>query len=130
MSLSPYEVLTISAVLIGALVTIWGVLLRKEFATTIGEFKAILRSYEKKKAKDLLTEIKKALKKKEEEALNEISDYTDNWYYVTSAVTKLLDEEKRIHKWAKYVVILFALTFAMGIHASTGSQELFLGEYS
>ena len=131
MSLSPTEVLSISAVLVGALLAIWGVLLRREFAKTIGDFKVVLRSYKKRKAKDLLADIRKSVRKKEEEeALDEITEYTNKWYYLTSAVTKLVEEEKRIHKWAKYVITLFALTFLMGIYTSTSPQEIFTGQYT
>jgi len=66
----------------------------------------------------------------EEEALEEISEYTDNWYYLTHAITKLLEEDNRIHKWAKRVITLFALTFLMGIYTSGGPQELFTGQYT
>ena len=132
MSLSSTEVLTISAVLVGALVTIWSVLLRREFAKTLGEFKVILRNYQRKKSKDLLTEIKRVVRKRggKEEALDEISEYTNNWYYLTQAVAKLLEEDKRVHKWAKYVIILFGGTFLMGIYTSGSPQEIFFEPYT
>jgi len=76
-----------------------------------------------------LVDIKECVDKKdEEEALDEISEYTNNWFYLTQAVSKLLEEDRRINKWAKYVIILFALTFLMGIHASGAPHEIFVGE--
>ena len=95
MSLSP----------IGALVTIWGVLLRKEFSESLGKFRIVLRNHRKKKSKEPLIEIKKAISSKnEEEALDEISGYTDDWYFLTQAVANLLEEGKKFDRWAKYVI--------------------------
>jgi hypothetical protein len=131
MSLSPTDVIAISAVLIGVLVTIWVVWIRKEFSEALGSFRIALRRYRKRKSKSLLANIKEcAGEKDEEEALDEISKYTNNWFYLTNAVSELMQEDRRVNRWAKYVLVLFALTFLMGIHASGAPQEIFTGEYT
>jgi len=129
MSLSPTNVIAISAGLIGVLVTLWAVWIRKEFSEALSSFRIALRKYQKKKSKSLLKDIKECVDDKEEqEALDEISEYTNNWFYLTQAVSKLLEEDKRVNNWAKYVLIAFAITFLMGIHASGAPQEIFSGE--
>jgi hypothetical protein len=130
MSLSPTDVLAISTGLIGALVTIWAVFLRKEFSESLGKFRKNLREYKKKQSKILLVDVSRALRNKKENAMDEITKFTDNWNLISEGVSNLLSEEKKIQEWTRYVLALYALTFVTGIYASYGPQLLFSGQFT
>jgi hypothetical protein len=130
MSLSPAEVLGISTGLVGALVTIWAVFLRKEFSDSLTKFRKNLRGYKKKQSRILLDDVTRAIGSKNEDAMDQISEFTDNWNLICEAVSTLLAEEKRMQKWTQYVIALFALTFLAGIYASYGPQLIFTGQFT
>lgn len=125
MTLSVFQILSINAILVPALIALWTLFMQRGVIGSLAKFKAALKGYEKQKARNLLERIKEVEKEggKEEEMIAKIADYTDDWTYVSDAVVVLNDKEDGVHKWAKLALLGMVVTFIFGLLIS-GSPDV------
>lgn len=127
--LSVFEILSINTVLVTALVGIWTIFLKKDTVKSLRKFKTALKDYEKKNAKDLFEKIRGAEKERDvTKAMEKISEYTDDWSYVTEAVSILKNKENKVYNYGKYAIVLFAGTFLFGLYISDQPEIIFTGD--
>lgn len=129
MSLTVFEILSINAILVPALVALWTLFMQRGVIGSLAKFKAALKGYEKQKARNLLEKIKEVEHEggEEEEMIAKIADYTDAWTYISEAVSVLNDKEDRVHKWAKIGLCAMVVTFVSGLFISGDPDVIVTG---
>lgn len=129
MALSAYEILTLNAIIVPALIALWTLFIQRGTVEPISRFRAVLRDFQKRKAKSLLEEIREAEKKAdEEEAMKDISEYGTAWSYVTKAIADLEGRESNIHRWGKIIIFAMVFTFLFGMYASGDPDKIITGQ--
>lgn len=115
--MSVFEILSINAILVPALVALWTLFMQRGVIGSLAKFKAALRGYGKQKARNLLEKIREVEHEggEEEEMIVKIANYTDDWTYISEAVSVLNNKEDRVHKWAKIALLAMVVTFVFGL---------------
>lgn len=125
-NLDSYQILTITAILVPALVAIWVLFLQKDLTGKIIIFKKHLKEYEKKKAEELLNAIQDTTMDRGEKSLEIIMNYSEEWRLKSKAISRLMSKENDIRKIGRYIIILLVIVFGSGFYASAEPNNSFL----
>ncbi|MCD4844438.1 MAG: hypothetical protein K8R25_08130 [Methanosarcinales archaeon] len=110
--------------------TFWTVFLQKDLVEKFITFKKLLKQYEKKKAEELLDKVQDSAIDRNEDSLEMIIEYSEEWILETEAINKLLNNEKQIFKIGKYIIILLFIVYVSGIYSSMLPNEIIIGDFS
>ncbi len=138
--LDSYQILTLSAILVPSLSTIWIIFLQRDLPEKIIVFKKRLKEYRIKKAEELLKRVLADIRdvkdsidngsEKYEMSLEIVMKHSDEWYLKSEAINRLLSKESEIYKIGRYVIIVLAVVFISGIYSSTSPDEIISGNIS
>ncbi|MBP2030296.1 hypothetical protein J2755_001230 [Methanohalophilus levihalophilus] len=133
-ALEAKEILTLTAILVPSLATIWVIFLQRDLNDKIQNFKKNLKDYRRDRALELFEDIKDFCKTpdvgSEEESLEIIMDYTDDWQQKDEAISKLLSDEKMIYKIGKFVLSGLLIVFLFGLYTTSNPNDLVIWNYS
>lgn len=125
-NLDPYQILTITAILVPSLVAIWVIFLQRDLTEKSIIFKKHLKEYEKKKAEELLNAIQDTTMDRDEKSLEIIMNYSEEWRLKSEAISRLMSTENEIRKVGRYIIFLLAIVFGSGLYASAEPNNSFL----
>lgn len=133
-ALSSFQILTLTAILVPSLATIWVVFLQRDLTEKTIVFKQDLKKYGREKSLELFNDIQEFCKDSEnegdEQSLEIIMTFMDDWQGKNEAISKLLKNEDSIYKSGKYVLILLAALFFSGIYSTSNPEDMIFGTMS
>ena len=129
--IGPYEILTLTTLLIPALTAIWIIFLQKDLSEKIAKFNQGLKCYEREEAKNLIGKIKEIIDEEKREsidkALEALTEYFDDWKVKSAAISLLIKKEEDIYRIGKTMLFMLFVVYISGIYASWSPKDYFLG---